>query len=215
MTLHPTNPGDSEVAPDDALEASLSALMDGEASELEVQRLLKRMESDDAMRAQWARYQQVAAIIRHREVVVPVSVDLANRVRVALQDDTVVVSLPSLPQKKAREDAREDVRQKKSWQKNMAQIAVAASVAVVVITGAQWQQQVPVNQQAALVSATAVAVAQPVDGAVLHKIEQLSKPDIFSQSNPEFAANMPPLLASQPVSAARKPVRPAAVPLRQ
>ena len=43
---------------------SLSALMDGEADELEVRRLLNQLEQDDELRATWHRYQLLGAVMR-------------------------------------------------------------------------------------------------------------------------------------------------------
>ena len=42
---------------------ALSALMDGEAQELELRRLLDAVERDPALRSRWARQQRVSAAI--------------------------------------------------------------------------------------------------------------------------------------------------------
>ena len=54
----------SEQNPSQTLAESISALMDNQASELELQRILKASEQDPAVKATWARYQIVGAALR-------------------------------------------------------------------------------------------------------------------------------------------------------
>ena len=43
---------------------SLSALIDGEASEIEVHRLVREFRSDESLTSSWAMYQQIGSAIR-------------------------------------------------------------------------------------------------------------------------------------------------------
>ena len=49
----------------EVLQESLSALMDNEADELEVRRVLQAAEQDPALRSTWSRY-QVARAVMHK-----------------------------------------------------------------------------------------------------------------------------------------------------
>lgn len=95
------------------LRESLSALMDGEASELEVRRLLR--ENDDSLTALWGRF--------HRQ-------------RGALRDETGFADLDvSASVRRALAAERPHRRLLGDWRKPLAGIAVAASVASVVVFG--------------------------------------------------------------------------------
>ncbi|HCL40527.1 MAG TPA: RNA polymerase subunit sigma, partial [Pseudomonas sp.] len=50
----------------EVLQESLSALMDNEADELEVRRVLQAADQDPALRSTWARY-QMARSVMHKE----------------------------------------------------------------------------------------------------------------------------------------------------
>jgi len=64
----------------------LSALVDGEVSELERERALRSLHADPAMRAAWERYHVVRTAIR-RELHVMVGPAVADRVQARLQDE--------------------------------------------------------------------------------------------------------------------------------
>jgi sigma-E factor negative regulatory protein RseA len=147
------------------LNEMLSALMDGEASELEVMRLLKAVESDDALRASWMRYQLVASMVRKQAVQHPlISLELADR---------VVSSLQVSPESDS------------SWHRSVVRLAIAASVALVVVTTVHWQQS---RQSGQVLTASASVPA---------KLEQSP----FSQQH-QIDRQTPPssLLASQPLT---------------
>lgn len=48
----------------DRMKESLSALVDGEADELEIRRVLNQSEHDDNLREQWGRYQLIGSVMR-------------------------------------------------------------------------------------------------------------------------------------------------------
>jgi sigma-E factor negative regulatory protein RseA len=64
----------------------LSALVDGESSELERERALRALRNDPAMKATWERYHLVSTAIR-RELHMMVSPSVADRVQARLQDE--------------------------------------------------------------------------------------------------------------------------------
>lgn len=136
----------------DSWREGLSAMMDGEASELELQRLLRECGQSDGLRDDWRRYQLVSAVLRQQAVEPAMTADFAQRVGQALVPEAAPAALSRLP----------------SWWPEVARMAVAASVAVVVVTAVQWQRQpeqvaavspTPVVAQASQVQANPVQVA--------------------------------------------------------
>lgn len=101
-----------------ALNESLSALVDGEASPLEVRRLLKAGAEDPALRAQWSRYQLTAAVMK-RELGSMAPAGFADRISAALEDEAAPAG------------------HRRHWWQRAGQAAVAASVAGAVLIGVQ------------------------------------------------------------------------------
>ena len=60
----------------DTLSESLSALVDGEANELEVRRLLNQLDGDTELTAQWQRHQMLGALMLDEPLG---NLDIANR----------------------------------------------------------------------------------------------------------------------------------------
>jgi len=121
MSNKPTNP---------VYDESLSTLMDGEAQELELRRLLQQLPDDPALRAKWSRYQLASAILHKQPHSHAASFALADAVQLAIQQEASV-------EKNAAD----------GWQKNVMRFAVAASVTLAVVTGVQWQQNANVSSQ--------------------------------------------------------------------
>ena len=146
------------------LAESLSALMDNQASELEIQRLLKALETDPEIKSTWSRFQIASAGLR-RELPVLTSGDFASRVSAAL-DAEETYSAPKIaataPIKAAATVARSVEREKViampiRWWQQAGRVAVAASVAGALIVGVQ---QYPSGaSQSAQIAATTPAVA--------------------------------------------------------
>ena len=109
---------------------SLSALMDGEAQELELRRLLQQLPNDSELRAKWSRYQLASSILRKQPYSRVASFNVADAVQRAIQQDVSV-----------------EKNTAGGWQKNAMRFAVAASVTLVVVTGVQWQQRATVGNQ--------------------------------------------------------------------
>ena len=120
---------DSEVL----LRESLSALMDGEAQSIELQRILKRCKDDDVLRTTWARYQLTSSLLHRHEIDSSQHLlGFADRVQQALES--------------SHGDARVAVNHRQGF----AKFAVAASVAFAVVAGVQWQRHTLLQEQLAL-----------------------------------------------------------------
>ena len=105
------------------LRESLSALMDDEANELEVQRLLKQMGEDAGLRRTWVRYQAARTALHGHETAY-LQLDISAQVRKAVAADN---QAPGLKERLLRP---------------VASFAVAASVAATVVIGGQQLAQV-------------------------------------------------------------------------
>ncbi len=110
----------------DKLRESLSALMDDEASELELQRLLKQMDEDAGLRQTWVRY-QAARTAMHGHEAAHLQLDISSRVREALAAENHSPGSRGLKDRLLRP---------------VASFAVAASVAATVVIGGQQLAQV-------------------------------------------------------------------------
>ena len=110
------------------LRESLSAVMDGEANELELERVLSRIEGDEQLRQTWVRYNAVQSVNEGAHIA-HLSMDVSHRVRAALaQDDsTDRAKINGLAQR---------------FFKPLASFAVAASVAATVVIGGQQLYQI-------------------------------------------------------------------------
>jgi sigma-E factor negative regulatory protein RseA len=137
------------------LTESLSALMDNEASELELQRLLKALDADPELKSTWSRY-QIASAGLNGKIPVMASSDFAQRVSAAIAaEEAHRYTQPSTPV-----DA-DVVAMPARWWQQAGRVAVAASVAGALIMGVQQYQAVA--PQATGVGDNAVAAA-PVAG---------------------------------------------------
>lgn len=132
----------SDKSPHTVQDESLSALMDGEAQELELRRLLQHLPDNPDLRAKWARY-HVASCILHKEQYPPVpSLSFADAVQAAIQKE-LSFELNS-------RELEKSLVTSESWRKSAARFAVAASVALAVVVGVQWQQRMSVAEHLAV-----------------------------------------------------------------
>ncbi|MBB2494816.1 sigma-E factor negative regulatory protein [Aquipseudomonas ullengensis] len=104
----------------EALQESLSAVMDNEADELELRRVLAASD-DNELRATWSRY-QIARAVMHKELLEP-RLDIAAAVSAALAEEAV----PAKPASGV-------------W-RTIGRVAVAASVTVAVLAGVRFYNQ--------------------------------------------------------------------------
>ena len=105
----------------EALQESLSAVMDNEADELELRRVLAACGEDAELRATWSRY-QLAHAVMHREPAMP-GLDIASAVSAALADEAAPAA-----------------RSRNPW-RNVGRLAVAASVTLAVLAGVRLYHQ--------------------------------------------------------------------------
>lgn len=123
-----------------SLEQSLSALMDGESSELELQRILKNLDNPN-VRQQWQNMQRVRAVM-HREPFVAVDVSAG-----------VMAALEGVGMDAAEQAEPKATSSWKGWQR----MAVAASVTLAVLGGVRFYNQAPTDATPELVQTTAPA----------------------------------------------------------
>jgi len=123
------------------LRESLSALMDDEANELELQRLLGQLGEDEALRQTWVRYNLARSVISGQPVG-RLSIDISQQVSAAIAADGAPAS--GIWQRMTRP---------------LASFAVAASVMTVVVFGGQqlYQAGEPDNDAAPPLTATGVS----------------------------------------------------------
>ncbi|MEH6565185.1 MAG: sigma-E factor negative regulatory protein [Halopseudomonas sp.] len=125
------------------LQESLSALMDNEADDLEVRRVLQATEQDSALRGTWERYQMARSVL-HKEHWQG-SVDLSAGIAAALRDE---------PELQMQSAATAPVRSG-LW-RNMSRVAVAASVTVAVLVGVRMVNQGDAPTQPTLAAETTI-----------------------------------------------------------
>lgn len=112
----------------EALNESLSALMDNEANELEFRRVLATLD-DERVRATWSRYQLVRAVM-HKELLEP-RLDIATAISAALANEPIGTPAPAVVV---------TVAQVGRW-RGIGRLAVAASVTVAVLAGVRLYNQ--------------------------------------------------------------------------
>jgi Negative regulator of sigma E activity len=105
---------------DNRIEESLSALMDGEATELEVRRILKESSGDPLHRDKWHRYQLASAAMKRD--LPPSFVDLSSKISEALDQEPAHSTRFS------------------GFYQSLGKVAIAASVTMVAVFGVQQIQ---------------------------------------------------------------------------
>ncbi len=115
---------------------SLSALMDDEASELELQRLLTRIGDDAGLRDSWCRFNTVRSVLAGQQLA-GLDRDISGAVREAIGRESAPLTSTSRHQR---------------WLRPLASLAVAASVTGVVVLGGQQLAQLENNDARALAS---------------------------------------------------------------
>ena len=109
------------------LAESISALMDNQASELELQRILKATEQDAEVKATWSRYQLTSAILRgeHTSVTQPQAMsDFAARISAAIDEEDALLAAPT-----AASSLSATNKAKQGWFYQLGRVALVASVA--------------------------------------------------------------------------------------
>lgn len=109
---------------------SLSALMDGEADELEIRRILNQLDKDDELRDKWKNYHLMGSLMREENFD---GIDLTQGINQALDgvtgssdnDSTILAEVTNASASKP------------AWYKPLTSVAVAASVTLAVLLGVQ------------------------------------------------------------------------------
>lgn len=108
----------------DRMRESLSALMDDEANELELERVLSQLGGDAELRQIWLRYNLGSSAV-HGDQLAHLDWDISARVQSALQDSHTGAASPAV----------EGYRQR--LMRPLISVGVAASVALTVVVGGQ------------------------------------------------------------------------------
>ena len=104
---------------------SLSALMDNEADDLELRRILKACDQQPELMAAWERYHLVQSIL-HGEAR-PVSSELSARIAASIAAETAPIADLKVT----------SATLFSAWQQNLSKIAIAASVALIFVVAVQ------------------------------------------------------------------------------
>jgi len=132
-----------------AIHESLSALMDDQASEMELLRVLKATEQQPELRQRWANYQMISASMRNEVPEAPY-VDLSSFISKALEDESV----------------HSVVVVEKTWLHRVGRMAIAASVAGAVVVNGQLSGFGVNSGEAGDEAVLAVSGAPSISGAV-------------------------------------------------
>jgi sigma-E factor negative regulatory protein RseA len=125
------------------LAESLSALMDNQASELEIQRLLKALDADPELKSTWSRYQIASAGLK-KDLSVMASSGFAARISAAIDAEETysAQSQPAAQEVVNRGTGGNVIAMPLRWWQQAGRVAVAASVAGALIVGVQQYQAV-------------------------------------------------------------------------
>lgn len=178
----------------EVLDESVSAVMDGEADELELRRVLAAAGEDAAVRERWARY-QLARAVMHKQTVVP-GLDLASAVSAAIAAEETPSAAPAAPPTRS------------GWAQ-FGRMAVAASVTLAVLVGVRFYNgqddaaalAPQLAQQPTLPQQELRPVVAPQGPAVL-----ASYPVAPVEAQPATPAEADELLRELPVDAAKPAV---------
>ncbi|WP_237058758.1 sigma-E factor negative regulatory protein [Microbulbifer sediminum] len=138
----------------DRLNESLSALMDGEATELELQRLLKHGSAEGDLAERWSRYQLAASVMR-REQVAPAMPGLAAGIAAAIEAEAPLDVHSGDSGSAANDGGRSP------WMRTLSRGAVAATFAFAAILGVQQLSQPQPGTAGSEVGAPQLAAEAP------------------------------------------------------
>lgn len=134
----------------DNLKETLSAFIDGEASEIEIHRLLR---DHDASARSWIHYHQIRTIVRGEPALSSAMHEsLRERIRLAVDDEAVFDEAPALPKRRAV----------MTYARPAAAFGLAASLFAAVIVGYNLNQEIDGSvDPAAIADRSAPIAAQP------------------------------------------------------
>jgi sigma-E factor negative regulatory protein RseA len=111
---------------------SLSALMDGEADELEIRRVLNQLDKDDELRDNWKNYHLMGSLMRDESID---SLDLTRGINQVLDGELAPKGAAGVHVLGAM--ASQVKTSRSAWYKPLTSVAVAASVTLAVLLGVQ------------------------------------------------------------------------------
>lgn len=143
----------------DNIKESLSALIDQEASEIEVHRLLRSVERDASLKTSWLRYQQIRSVIRQEQrLPIEAHLELNQRINAVIEAESPF----------ADETGRKQRYAAVKLLKPVGGLAVAASLVAAIFMGFQTTQLVDSGAQQPIDIATGPAEpAQTVADAAI------------------------------------------------
>ena len=148
----------SEQTRPQTLAESISALMDNQVSELELQRILKASEQDAEVKATWSRYQIASSFLRGEQVrgeqALVIGSDFAARISAAIDAEEALVAQPAPAVKKAQQ----------GWFYQLGRVALVASVAGGMVLGVN--QLNSTDQTSSQIASSTLAVPAPIETAV-------------------------------------------------
>jgi sigma-E factor negative regulatory protein RseA len=112
---------------------SLSALMDGEADELEIRRVFNQLDKDDELRDGWKNYHLMGSLMRDEN---NEGIDLTQGINRIL-DGELAPSGATHANVSELTDSSKTESQRHAWYKPLTSVAVAASVTLAVLLGVQ------------------------------------------------------------------------------
>jgi sigma-E factor negative regulatory protein RseA len=112
---------------------SLSALMDGEADELEIRRVLNQLDKDDELREHWKNYHLMGSLMRDESLD---SLDLTHGINQILDGELAPSGLADLNPSQSPRESRVQ-KSPRAWYNSLTSVAVAASVTLAVLLGVQ------------------------------------------------------------------------------
>lgn len=136
---------------------SLSALLDNEADDLELRRVLKACEQDSQLLETWERYSLVQSVLH--QPAIPVSSSLSQKIAVQIEAE-------------AAKGGKTPALNRPNWQLGMAKVAIAASVAVVFMFAVQSN----LGPSTESVSMPAIAQGAEVDVQETIELQTASQP---------------------------------------
>ena len=146
------------------LAESISALMDNQASELELQRILKASEQDADVKATWSRYQITGALLRGDQTPVFSSLvmsDFSARLSAAIDaEDTLTASDKTAATKSTVEQTKP---QQGLWYQ-LGRVALVASVAGGMVLGVNQFNSTSV--ESSQIAGNSVVIPAPVESTV-------------------------------------------------
>ncbi len=145
------------------LRQSLSALMDGEADELEVRRLLGELDKSgsgqgdtgqgEELRGSWSRYQRARSVMKNDHATSFSHIDLSQGLVAAIEQE------PGLATVQARGE-QTPTGSLPAWLKPISGMAIAASVAMITVFGVSQYQTLAPGQAMPSASTSVASVAQ-------------------------------------------------------